>query len=163
MSEQLLEKWIASIQDQFADGSPNGTELGWDPHRFELQIRDFAKPFKYYNRTAFDYKYCNSYQVAVNRPEEDRWLLMVQISFVVDGYILWWTHYKPTGDTEVSQIHPDAAIQALPENIRSYLNGQGFTEVPMDWYRTKLADIKLELSAPDTVTLGKCLFEELYG
>ena len=163
MDEQILKQWIDSVESQFADGPPDGAALEWDKHRFELQVRDFAKPYKYYNRTAFDGKFCNSYQVAVNRPEEDRWLLMVQVSFVVDAYIMWWTHYLPTGQTQVGQVHPDHDVQAVCENMRTYLNGQGFTEVPMDWYRTKLPQVKLPISRPEDVILGKCLFEDHVG
>ncbi|MBZ0166107.1 MAG: hypothetical protein K8I00_04810 [Candidatus Omnitrophica bacterium] len=163
MSEQLLADWIKSIQQQFADGPPDGKALDWDKHRFEPQIRDFTKPFKYHNRTSFENKYCNTYQIAISRPEEDRWLLLVQISFVVDGYITWWTHYKPTGDSEVCPVHPDAEIQTLANNIREWLNGRHFNEVPLDWYRTKLPGVKLTLSTAENVILGKCLFEDYSG
>lgn len=163
MSEELLDSWIAEVKKLFSDGPPDGTALGWDQHRFELQVRDFAKPFRYFNRTSFDYKNCNTYQIAVDLPEEDRWLLLVQISFVVDAYIIWWTHYKPTGETEVGQVHPDARIQAMGDNLRDYFDGQGFKEVPMDWYRTKLPDVTLQMSSPESVTLGKCLFEDHAG
>ena len=163
MSEEVLSSWIKSVEDQFAGGPPDGAALEWDRHRFELQVRDFAKPFKYYNRTSFDNKYCNTYQVAIDRPEEDRWLLLVQVSFIVDAYIMWWTHYLPTGRTQVGQVHPDNDIQGISENMRAFLNGQAFIEVPMDWYRTKLPQVELQISKPEDVILGKCLFEDHSG
>ena len=159
-----VDDWTAATRGAFDTGIPNGWELEWDRARFEKEVAARARPWKCFNATSFDYARCNKYEIECGSEATGHYVLTILVSFVVDSYIAHWTHYTERGRAGVVVTGPgERALGTVEQAVISFLEGEGFEEMPADIYRTKVEGIALELSEPDEVTIGKCCFEDFDG
>jgi hypothetical protein len=161
---QGIDDWAAVTRRAFANGIPNGWTLGWDRTRFEKEIVGLAKPWKCFNSTSFDYARCNKYEIEFKERPDSYYVLTILVSFVVNAYVAFWTHYTEGGRSGVVDRRPKNQTRAAVEDaIISILENRSFKEMPDDIYRAKIEGIPLELSEPGDVTIGKCCFEDFDG
>ncbi len=162
MTEQLYTTWIAEIRRQFQTAPPSGWELHWDADRFYDDLKEIlGGNYKLCNCTNFDYSFCNSYELTVeNKNGNEKWILAIKVSFIVDAYSLHWTYYPRNKQAYVLMDQKDAQLQNIEDKIVSFLGSKGFSDVSHKVYNMKLEDVSLELSDPDEVTVGKCLFDD---
>jgi len=157
----LLEEIVAQVREQFREEVPNGWLLGWDLNRGHAAIREATAPYRASNLTSFDYSFCNWYEVKV-RNGYQKWLLTVKISFIVSVFSLYWTRYKSSVEGFVMIADSDER-RRLENRVRTAVSGLGYCEIDSAWLNLKVDGVSLELSDPEDVTLGKCLFCDFDG
>ncbi|MEL6340959.1 MAG: hypothetical protein AAFQ65_13700 [Myxococcota bacterium] len=165
MTDSLLHRWQAEVYDAFKDGAPNGWLIGWDRDRLLNEVRDIARLADgCINATSFDYARCNRFELRIGAEDRQHWVLTVRVSFVIDAYSLHWTEYGP-GDKSGRVVDglDNKRTGTLENETRSILAGRGFAELPATWSALPMTGIALELSDPEDVTLGKCVFEDYDG
>jgi len=162
--DKRLAQWVETIKGAFRDGPPNGWILGWPEKRHAEALARLTAPGEFFNKTSFDYWFCNTYEVYYPNSSVSNVKLTIQISFIVDAFEVYWDTYikgaavKPHGQVSIDDLKID-----ITQNVCSYLESQGFVQVPDEWDGLKIPDVKLELSEPEDVTLNKCLFRDFDG
>jgi hypothetical protein len=153
----------AQVRTAFADGPPNGWLLGWPEDRGFDEFSRMAAPHKPTNHTSFDYAFCNHFDVRVDEPDANGYVVLTLLmSFVADVFSLHWTAYQPGGQGgRVVSEYPKAS--SLETRVRSWLAEKGFMSIPDDLFNMELPGVALELSGSQNVTLGKCLFRDHEG
>jgi hypothetical protein len=155
-----LNDIIKSIREQFENGPPNGWILGWDLSRYFALVSTAAAPYPTSNYTAFDYGFCNWFEVRVNSDSNQQyWTLTIKLSFIVPTYCVHWTYYESSTQGAVIPVAP-VRYRSVEEKVRIAVEDAGFFELPVEWYEEHIHGIELELSGKDNVTVGKCLFSD---
>jgi len=159
----VLEEWLRVVRQAFEAKPPDGRELGWDEARMMTTIGEIASPLHINNWTAFDYAFCNRYEIKVPGEAKKEYLsCSVRLSFIVPAYTIHWTSYWRNGKSGKVVDTPEP-LRGLETRIRQHLEKQGFIELPEDWQDIVVLGISLELAGARNVTLGKCLFEDYDG
>jgi len=154
------ENSIESIQNAFSNGCPNGALLGWDANRFYESLTKLFYEFSISNETDFNYSYCNSYDIAVGNGEQgENFVITVKISFIIDAYRMQLTEYsKDKKSGKVIDFEDLNEGTRFAENVRSFFEDRGFTEVADEELTHIVENVHLELA--DLATVGKCLFDD---
>ncbi len=153
------ETLIPHIQRVFSAGPPNGWLLGWDENRGFDELKAVAAPWVVANCTSFDYSFCNWFEVEFDlRPFGKRVTLTVEVSFIADYYSVHWTEYSGDGRSRVVADVPQ--VSDVRARIVAWLERRGFVPVPDGLSSQTVPGVVLELSEPDLVNVGKCLFAD---
>lgn len=163
MKTSQFKNELQIIRDKFKNGPPNGYNLAWNENRFWDELKKAVNPHKVINTTSFDYSFCNSYEIEINSAFSiASRRLIIHISFIMDVYEVYWTQQAFLKEPQVVKSHQNKKDFHIENQIHQLLGSHNFVEVSDALYDTKLTDIKLELSEPENITVGKCLFNDHY-
>lgn len=152
------------IVSTFRVSPPNGWLLGWDERRAFDAIASAVAPHEFRNCTSFDYSFCNRYECTVIGQNDESFLLCIRISFIAELASLHWTRYSESmkeAEVVAESVVPDS--RQIMSKVRTVLRSCGFSESPASWDDEPLFGVRLELSNPEAVTVGKCLYEDYEG
>jgi hypothetical protein len=154
---------VAAIRLCFNDNLPNGWQLGWDESRLYDAVAKVAYPKVTRNYTTFDYNYCNWLEIRCGDPSDGEYsTLTIKISFIVPLFRLHWTLRSGVNYATIIDSAP-IDCQPIEDKVRTILQNAGVQEIPEEWCNHVLADIELELSGTENVTVSKCLFSDYEG
>jgi hypothetical protein len=151
---------ISEIQRKFRHSCPSSMVLGWDRNRFYDLLLSLFVGYKVKNQTDFNYSYCNSFDIEMHlkRPSGRFCRVTLQISFIVDAYIVYHTAHskgKKRGKGIPSERISEAQLHI--EKIKQFMEQKGFQEI-VDEFDIIVPDVELELA--EIATIGKCLFDD---
>ncbi len=164
MEVPVQTDWAEIVANRFRSGPPNGWLEGWEVNRFHAELLELSGKLTLANHTSFDYAFCNLYEVEVPGSTSDvLWVLTIRISFIVDAFSLHWTRYECDGRQGAVRTPTISTCRTIEAEVRRFLQNRAFIEPSVADCDSRVTGVELELSDPDMVTLGKCLFQDYDG
>lgn len=156
--ENSLDSIIKDIYASFCEELPNGILLKWNTNRFYNDFKKIFSDYEVINQTDFNYSYCNSYDIILEKNEKNKTILTVKVSYVSKAFALHIIRYFDRTHGKILYEDSSRQYKTSANLIKNYLIKKGFREISGEEQNIEIKNINLELA--ELATLGKCLFDD---